>query len=45
MGFNMAAVRFVKTGVRAAGNSEFVDEELVSAEVRGGKKRAFATLA
>jgi len=46
MGFNLAAVRFVKNGVEAAGKSDFVDEEAFrEAEERARKKRAFATLA
>lgn len=46
MGFNLAAVRFVKSGVDAAGTSEYVDEEsFKEAEERGRKKRGFATLA
>ncbi|KAG0123733.1 hypothetical protein HOY82DRAFT_582102 [Tuber indicum] len=46
MGFNLAAVRFVKNGVEAAGKSDFVDEEAFrEMEERGKRKRAFATLA
>ena len=46
MGFNMAAVRFVKSGVEANGNSEFMDETTFKeAQVRGKKKRVFANLA
>lgn len=46
MGFNLAAIRFVKNGVEAAGKSDFVDEEAFrEAEERARKKRAFATLA
>ena len=46
MGFNLAAIRFVKNGVEAAGKSDFVDEEAFrEVEERARKKRAFATLA
>jgi U3 small nucleolar RNA-associated protein 12 len=46
MGYNLAAVKFVKSGVEAAGNSEFVDEEAFKeTEERGRKKRGFASLA
>ena len=44
MGYNMAAVKFVKGAVEAKGNSEFfMDDKEV--QVRGKKKRAFASLA
>lgn len=46
MGFNLAAVRFVKSGVEERGVREYVDEEsLKEVEERGRRKRGFATVA
>lgn len=46
MGFNLAAVKFVKSGVDQRGVSEYVDEEAFKMqEERATKKRGFATLA
>ncbi|KAL7273608.1 beta transducin [Rhizina undulata] len=46
MGFNLAAVRYIRTGVEGMGNKEFLDEEAYKeAEERGKKKRVFASLA
>lgn len=46
MGFNLAALRFIKMGVDERKTKNFVDEdEYKEMEERSRKKRAFATLA
>lgn len=46
MGFNLAAVRYIKTGVDAKKSKNFMDEEEFRGfEEKNTKKRAFATLA
>lgn len=46
MGFNLAALRFVKMGVEERKTRNFVDEEEYKEMAeRGRKKRAFATVA
>lgn len=46
MGFNLAAVRYIKGGVDAKKTKNFMDEEEYRAmEDKSRKKRGFATLA
>lgn len=46
MGFNLAAVRYIKGGVDARKSKNFLDEEEYRAmEDKNKKKRGFATLA
>jgi len=46
MGFNLAAVRYIKSGVDAKKSKNFMDEEeYKEMEERNKKKRGFATLA
>jgi len=46
MGYNLAALRFVKQGLKGLTERDLIDEdEIKEAEERGRKKRGFASLA